>query len=232
MKRILLASGWLLVLASSISAADLPQAYTKAPAVSPAVNWSGFYIGAMGGYAWSDQLRATALDVTATSNTSETSGGFGGGTIGYNWQVDSWVFGLEAEAAGASISHSSTAFIITGTERIDAFGSVTGRVGFAAGPALIYAKGGYAWADSKLSLSVLGLVFSDSHVHSGWTVGGGVEYLFLPNWSVKGEYMYVDYSNQTYFASLLPPGVGLGATFHSVKAGINYHFGGPVVATY
>jgi outer membrane immunogenic protein len=132
MKRILLASGWLLVLASSTSAADLPQAYTKAPAVSPAVNWSGFYIGAMGGYAWSDQLRATALGVTATSNTSETSGGFGGGTIGYNWQVDSWVFGLEAEAAGASISHSSTAFIITGTERIDAFGSVTGRVGFAA----------------------------------------------------------------------------------------------------
>lgn len=99
---------------------------------------------------------------------------------------------------------------------------------------MIYAKGGYSWADNRFSLGLVGFstVLSESHVHSGWTVGGGVEYLFLPNWSVKGEYMYADYSNQTYFTNVIPGGLGFGATFHSVKAGINYHFGGPVVARY
>ena len=70
--------------------------YTKAPppVVSPAYNWSGFYIGAMGGYGWVD----------------EASGGFGGGTVGYNWQMpgSQFVFGIEVDAAGASIKDSLT----------------------------------------------------------------------------------------------------------------------------
>jgi outer membrane immunogenic protein len=233
-KKIFLASAGVVALAASASAADLAP-YTKAPpAVSPATNWSGFYVGAMGGYSWSDHVRATVLGVTTSADTSDIKGGFGGGTIGYNWQAGSWVFGLEADAAGANVSSSATVLGITGTEKIDAFGSVAGRLGFAAGPALIYAKGGYAWADNKISASVAGFgtVFSESHIHSGWTLGGGVEYMFLPNWSAKAEYMFADYGNETYLASALPGGVGIGGAFHSVKAGINYHFGGPVVARY
>ena len=82
-------------MATQASAADLAaRPYTKAPAMAPGVNWSGFYAGVMGGYAWGD-----------------VKGGFGGGTIGYNWQAPGsmWVWGLEADAAGASLTHSETA---------------------------------------------------------------------------------------------------------------------------
>jgi outer membrane immunogenic protein len=76
-------------------AADLaPRMYTKAPPapLAPIYNWTGFYIGAMGGYAKED------------SGDFGVKGGFGGGTLGYNWQTDKFVFGIEADAAAADIS--------------------------------------------------------------------------------------------------------------------------------
>lgn len=233
MKSLLLASAALLSFTVAASAADL--AYKKAPPApiaNPAVNWSGFYIGVMGGYSWSDSLRLSAGGLTATGSTSDINGGFGGGTIGYNWQMVDWVFGLEADAAGADVSDSDSSLGVTLTEKVDAFGSVTGRIGYVAGAALIYAKGGYAWADNKISASAGGLGFSESHLHSGWTIGGGVEYMFAPNWSGKVEYMYADYEKQNYLTDVIPGGFGIGMAFHSIKAGINYHFGGPVVARY
>jgi outer membrane immunogenic protein len=78
----------------------------------------------------------------------------------------------------------------------------------------------------------LGVTLSQNRFHSGWTIGGGLEYLFVPNWSAKAEYMYADYSNATYLSTFVPGGIGLGVTTHTVKAGVNYHFGGPVVARY
>ena len=233
MKKLFLASVALVAFSSMAAAADLAS-YTKAPpaAFNPGVNWSGFYIGAMGGYGWSDRLRVTALGVGASTNSSDVNGGFGGGTIGYNWQINQWVFGLEADAAGADISNSNSAFGVTLSEKVDAFGSVTGRIGVTAGAALFYAKGGYAWADNKLSASAFCLGFSESHVHSGWTLGGGVEYMFAQNWSGKVEYMYADYDNEAYLTSFVPGGIGFGGAFHTVKAGVNYHFGAPAVTRY
>lgn len=144
MKRLLLAGAAFLSLMTAASAADLAsRPYTKAPPLSPAINWSGFYIGAMGGYAFG-------------------GGGFGGGTIGYNWQFpgSQFVFGIEVDAAGASIKDSATAIIgaaaITAEDKMDALGSVTGRVGVAMDAALFYAKGGYAWANNKLSVTAPG----------------------------------------------------------------------------
>jgi outer membrane immunogenic protein len=233
MKNLLLASAAFFSLTAAASAADLAP-YTKAPApiANPAVNWSGFYIGAMGGYSWSDSVRLSAGGVTATGSTSDINGGFGGGTIGYNWQMTDWVFGLEADAAGAGVSDSDNSLGVTLTEKVDAFGSATGRIGYVAGAALVYAKGGYAWADNKVSASAGGVGFSESHLHSGWTVGGGLEYMFAPNWSGKVEYMYADYEKQNYLSSFIPGGLGVGAAFHSIKVGVNYHFGGPVLAKY
>jgi outer membrane immunogenic protein len=179
MKRLLLA-GVAISVAGAASAADMQaRPYTKAPpaVVSPAYNWSGFYIGAMGGYGW---------------DSGNSSGGFGGGTVGYNWQLPAspFVFGIEVDAAGASIKDSLTADIgggILATEelKINSFGSVTGRAGFAWDAALIYAKGGFAWANRRdaVSIPALGASFSDSQTHTGYTIGGGLEYLFTPNWS-------------------------------------------------
>ena len=214
MKRLLLAGAALLSLMTAASAADLAaRPYTKAPPLSPAVNWSGFYIGAMGGYAFD----------------SENGGGFGGGTIGYNWQApgSQFVFGIEVDAAGASIKDSQTAVFgavaFTGEDKIDALGSVTGRVGVAVDAALFYAKGGYAWVNNELSVSALGATVSDSHVHSGYTLGGGIEYMFAPNWSAKAEYMFTHLDGQTYTLAGVAFDSGT-AEFSSVKVGINYHF--------
>ena len=200
-------------LMTAASAADLgARPYTKAPPLSPAYNWSGFYIGAMGGYAFD----------------SDNGGGFGGGTIGYNWQApgSQFVFGIEIDAAGASIKDSQTGVIFgvltTVESKVNALGSVTGRVGVAADAVLFYAKGGYAWANNELSAS--GIVNgSDSHVHSGYTVGGGIEYMFAPNWSAKAEYMFTHLGSENYNVA----GIGFDsgtAEFSSVKVGINYHF--------
>jgi len=222
----------LLASTSIASAADLgPRTYTKAPALAPAPvnNWSGFYVGVMGGYGWSDQLTSKGVSVSS----SDLKGGFGGGTIGYNWQVaPSWLFGLEVDAAGADIKYSD--FDVSGDgERFktNAFGSVTGRVGYTVNNALLYVKGGYAWGNNEISFVEHGAAFSDTKLQSGYTVGGGLEYMFAPSWSAKVEYMYVDFGHQDFFNGLVP---GVGATVHTVKGGINYHFnwGGPALAKY
>ena len=221
MKRLLLAGVALSVAsATAASAADMQaRPYTKAPPpalVSPAYNWSGFYIGAMGGYAFG-------------SGDNEGSGGFGGGTIGYNWQFfgSPFVLGVEVDAAGASIKDSLTEDIggalFTSEQKISAFGSVTGRAGFALDAALFYAKGGFAWADNKFSVSGLGVTISDSQVHTGYTVGGGLEYLFTPSWSAKAEYMYTSLSGETYNLGGFPLDSGT-LDFHTIKVGVNYHF--------
>jgi outer membrane immunogenic protein len=235
MKKFLLATVASTALVSSASAADLAaRAYTKAPAIAAAAyNWSGFYVGVMGGYGWSDDVTVTGVDVTG----ADIKGGFGGGTIGFNYQApgSQFVFGVEADAAWADLSHSETILGLgTGRQRINSFGSVTGRVGIAVDTLLLYAKGGYAWANNEFSLTALGLTLSDTQFHSGWTVGGGAEWAFAGPWSAKAEYMFARYDSENYFGGIAPPGVGFGMDVHTVKAGINYRFGwaGPVVAKY
>lgn len=221
MKQLLLAGVAAVSVVGTASAADMQARPYKAPPpaamISPAYNWSGFYIGAMGGYGWDD---------------GNATGGFGGGTVGYNWQFpgSQFVFGVEVDAAGASIKDSMTADLgggILATEdiKITSFGSVTGRAGFAMDALLIYAKGGFAWANRKDSVSIpaVGAAFSDSHAHTGYTIGGGLEYLFTPNWSAKGEYMFTSLGAKTYNlgGDLFDSGT---VDFHTIKVGVNYHF--------
>src|SRR5262245_49577038 len=218
MKQLLLA-GVPFSVATAASAADLPaRPYAKAApaAVVAAYNWSGFYVGAMGGYGW---------------ETDAGSGGFGGGTIGYNWQLpgSQFVFGVEVDAAGASIrdriiEDDGAGTVATLDTKINSFGSVTGRAGFAIDAALLYAKGGYAWANNKASLSVTGFpTFSESKTHTGFTIGGGLEYMFTPSWSAKGEYMYSSLGSETYNLGGIPFDSGT-LNLHTFKVGVNYHF--------
>ncbi|WP_426608569.1 outer membrane protein [Bradyrhizobium sp. McL0616] len=221
MKKVLLASASLLAFGAfaSASAADLAaRPYTKAPvAVASVYNWTGFYLGIVGGGAWED------------SNSPRMQGGFVGGTAGYNWQTGNVVFGVEADGAWADVNASATALGITVSSKTDALGTVRGRVGYAVNNVLFYGTGGYAWIDNKISVSALGLTASDSKWHSGWTVGAGVEAFIAPQWSVKGEYLYRSLGGETYFAGAVPSGT---LNFHTVQVGVNYHFNGPIVAKY
>lgn len=221
MKKVLLASACLFALTGAASAADLAaRPYTKAPvAVASVYNWTGFYLGIVGGGAWENG-----------SGDPKMKGGFVGGTAGYNWQTGNVVFGLEADGTWADVSASATVLPgMTLSSKTDAMGTVRGRIGWAVNNVLFYGTGGYAWIDNKITATALGLSVSDSKFHSGWTVGAGVEAFFAPQWSVKGEYLYRSLGGETYFSGTLPTGT---LNFHTVQVGVNYHFGGPVVAKY
>ena len=214
----------LLATATYAGAADMPAPvpYAKAAAVVPGYNWTGFYVGAMGGYGWS---RTGGVDF---------NGGFAGGTIGANWQMSNFVFGAEAEGAWADIGQSRTG-IVGATDRVEAFGSIAGRLGVAFDNFLIYGKGGFGAANNRISLTAAGVTATDRRTHTGYTAGGGVEYGFHPNWSAKAEYLFAHYESENYFAGVVPPGAASGSfDVHTVKAGVNYRFGwgGPVVAKY
>lgn len=205
---------------SIASAADLPaRTYSKAPIVSPAYNWSGFYVGLQGGYAW----QADTTNATAAGGFGDLKGGFVGGTIGYNFMASpNWLLGIEAEGAWADINQTIGVLPILGAkDTVRGFGSVSGRLGYVSGPILIYGKGGVAFGSNKLEVTVLNVTASDTQTHVGFVAGGGVEYMFAPNWSVKGEYLYTSFGSENYFNGVLRSG---DVSFHTVKGGINYHF--------
>jgi outer membrane immunogenic protein len=216
MKKILLTTVGLAALGMAPAiAADLPaRTYTKAPAMAPLPTWAGFYIGAMGGYANQD-----------TSDFA-LSGGFGGGTVGYNWQTGMYVFGIEADAAGADIS--ATAGIpglVSAEDKLRAIGTVRGRLGITYQQILFYGTGGFAWADEKVSASALGASISDTKTRTGWTAGGGIEVMFAPHWSVKGEYLYRSFDSENFFNGPIAGGIDSGKlNIHSGQVGVNYHF--------
>ncbi|XIA67861.1 outer membrane protein [Bradyrhizobium sp. TZ2] len=125
------------------------------------------------------------------------SGGFAGGTVGYNWQNGNLVLGLEADGAWADVGIGP---------RVDRLhdpldGTVRGRIGYAFDQVLpLWHRRPTRGLDNRLSATVLGVSISDSHpFHSGWTVGAGVEVMFAPKWSFKAEYLYRSFEGQTYF---------------------------------
>ncbi|MGY3527589.1 outer membrane immunogenic protein [Bradyrhizobium sp. USDA 4452] len=218
-RNVLLASAGMFALSAIVPAMAADMAarapYVKAPPPAAIYNWTGFYIGGFGGYASED------------SGNPKMEGGFGGGTIGYNWQAGNIVYGLEADGAWADVNASATAFGITATSKIDSLGTARGRIGFAVDKVLFYGTGGYAWADNKLTVSAGGVSVSQSNFHSGWTVGAGIEAFIAPQWSIKGEYLYRSLGGETYFGV---PSADI--NLHTVQFGVNYHFGGPIVAKY
>jgi outer membrane immunogenic protein len=236
MKRSLLSSAAMLALAAPAAAADLPaRAYTKAPAyTAPAVvyNWTGFYIGGHigGGFGGGTSIQGTG---------GRFLGGVEGGAD-YQF-APNWVVGAEAQYSWLDGKNNSRLFpggnLVTTNN--DQLGSVTGRVGYTWGPGLLYAKGGYAWKDNDNTRVTKGGVpqaFAVNGNHrDGYTVGGGLEYMFAPSWSAKVEYQYYDFGTTTFTAG--PVGL-VGTRFrddeHAVKAGLNYRFGwgGPMAGKY
>ena len=240
MKKLLLGAATLIALAAPAVAADMPaRPYSKAPAyTAPAVvyNWTGFYIGGHVGGAFAGDNSLQSSDVRF----------MGGVQGGFDYQFHpNWVVGAEAQYSwlgGGNNNNNGVLFpggtLVTGSAN-DQLGSVTGRLGYAWGPALLYAKGGYAFRDTNnIGVSIAGVpqpFTTSGNRKDGYTVGAGLEYMFTPNWSAKAEYQYYDFGKTTITAG---PADVVGAGFrnddHTVKVGLNYRFGwgGPVVAKY
>jgi len=238
MKRVLTtAIGMLALAALPAFGADLPPRMpVKAPAyVTPVWNWTGFYIGVNGGYGWAQSEHVDAFG--ATTGLFNQRGGLVGGTLGYNLQSGPAVFGLEADLDWARIN-GSTAICPFGNcfTEMRSFGTVRGRLGYAAGMWMPFITGGLAVADIHAGQDAFGGAAADQW-RVGWTIGGGVEAMFAPGWSAKLEYLYADFGSSSN-TGYTPVGSGVPFTasersVNMVRAGINYHFGeGPVVARY
>jgi len=214
----------------------------------------------------------------------DSSGALGGGQVGYNWQTSAHiVLGVEADIQASNITGSANCVVGCGTplntvpgngflggfpvtfsadnvsHTIDWFGTVRGRVGYAAGSWLLYATGGLAYGDVERSGRVAGTTagfrggtlntfagsYNASTDKTGWTVGAGVETKLGNNWSFKAEYLYVDLGSttdtfNTVYAAGGFPAAGVAATRtdsasyrdNIFRVGVNYHFNQAVVAKY
>jgi outer membrane immunogenic protein len=201
MKKFLLGTVGLVALgvaSAPASAADLAASpYTKAPMITPAYDWSGFYLGANGGWGSSHNCWTNTAVVgvptvpTASEGCHDATGGTVGGQIGYRWQAGGWVFGLEAQGNWANFRGSNLSVFsgLNDQTRIDAFGLFTGQIGYAVNNALFYVKGGGALTDNRYNGFAAGALFDTTNdVRWGGTVGAGLEYGFAPGWTAGVEY--------------------------------------------
>src|SRR3569623_151578 len=175
-------------------AADLAaRPYTKAPAMIATVyDWSGFYIGINGG---GGSSHATWDFVgVGREGSHDATGGTVGGQVGYRWQAGQWVFGVEGPGSWADFSgdNNSALFATRNRSKIDAFGLITGQVGYAWNNVLVYVKGGAAVVGTKYDASLAGVTLASANdTRWGGTVGAGLEYGFAPNWSIGAEYNHI-----------------------------------------
>jgi outer membrane immunogenic protein len=238
------------------NSADLPTKAPRAPLAAPVWSWTGFYIGAHVGGGWgtieseltnipyfpeAEVARFSSLDFPGGPfpiASGNVNGFLGGGQIGYNFQSGIVVFGVEADASWSNIKGTTPCiFILSCKREVDFLGTITGRLGFTADRALIYVKGGGAWAHVEHDVQFSGVSFTSADKTLwGWTVGAGVEYAITENFSAKLEYNYMDFGSNTlsfpiqYFGAV---DVDTTTSLHVVKFGVNYRFGsGPVVARY
>ena len=229
-------------------AADMP--IKVPPAVVPLATWTGFYVGANVGGGFSqkkfiDNFPTPDGVLDASPNPSAWVGGL---QAGYNYQINSLLFGLEGGFTWLGARSTFSCFNF-GAQSCTAdpewLATFTPRIGAVFGPALFYVKGGPAWIrDTYTDISSVaahaggvasapGDLFTAHDIRSGWTAGAGIEYLFLPNWSVRVEYDYAGFRDRSvgftdgesgYFTELIKQNLQI------ATVGLNYHFGVPAAA--
>jgi outer membrane immunogenic protein len=236
--------------ASLAGAADMPVK-APPPAPAPVWSWTGFYVGANVGYGWSQKTFVNNFSppIGAVDATPNPSGVVGGLQAGYNFQINSLLLGIEGNFDWSGAKSSVSCFPLLAPQTCTAdprwVAAITGRIGEIFGQSLFYVRGGAAWVhDSYSNLALAGapspalpgLLFVANETRAGWVIGGGIEYMFLPNWSAKIEYNYYGFPDKSVSFS-----DGSGDSFtelikqnmQTVTVGINYHFGavvGPAVA--
>lgn len=183
----------------------------------------------------------------------DADGWFGGLQAGYNWQAGTLVFGVEADIQGADLNgdragrftnpNGTIAIDGTASLNIDWFGTVRGRLGAAFGKTLIYATGGFAYGEAEYRLDAIEVppvgdfrTSLKADARTGYVLGGGIEHIFGPNWTIKTEYQYIDLGQAEASAPVVFIATGaprvpsetatsdMDVDFHTVRIGINYKF--------
>ncbi len=230
-RQFLLASAGAMAFAGSVAlAADLPISPPPPPA--PVFTWTGIYLGGQIGFAWGNGgvgtfAAAGPSDVFTASFDGSAQGVIGGAHVGYNYQINQWVLGLEGSVDGTSLEKTVTGIgsdffgntdALSFSTRSGIQGSIRARAGFAWDRLLIYATGGVAFAGFDSGITDVGGFITNgfqdatanfSNTRVGWTAGGGIEYAMTNSWSVRVEYRYSGFGNimNAPFAGLVAPGV-------------------------
>lgn len=255
MKDLLFAPLALMMAVGPLSAADIPVK-TQQP-LSPAWTWTGLYIGAHAGTMWGRTNFSDPFGPSLFGDTVRTPGYLFGGQVGYNWQqgASPWVLGVEADISALDSDGTFTCFAYSGTfisadcrVRPRALGTLTGRIGYAAGSdrrTLLYAKGGAAWTRGAIDITSNNQLYSGQTIATaadrsqwGWTAGVGVERALTRAWSLNLEYDYLQFGSGAVAtpASLVVDVNGTttpvagnvsSATqhIHLAKIGLNYRWG-------
>nr|WP_249792862.1 outer membrane beta-barrel protein [Bradyrhizobium sp. BRP22] len=175
-----------------------------------------------------------------------------GGQIGYNWQRERWVFGLELDASGAVSVGVNTRlavsrFVVSAncTAGPNVFVTGTGRLDYAFGPqghTLVYLKAGLAWQHNRGDVTNNNEFFGRAPQNAthfdygdvGGTIGLGVEQALTSAWSLKVEYDYLRFGGPSVatpptlrcppFATVSANITSLSSSYHVGKLGLNYHF--------
>ncbi len=246
MRKIFLSTVAFVAIAGQALAADLPSRKEAPVFVAPApmFTWTGFYIGADIGGGW-----ASVRDNNVVGNFNRNPAGvIGGGHVGYNYQINQFVIGLQGDFLGSGINDSKyfplTDVTVKGGQ--DWLGSINGRLGLAYDRALFYAIGGVAFTQSSDTVSAgptlarllpAGTPTTFRYPQHSWTgfdIGGGVEYAFTNNWTGRVEYRYYDFGGANYLATGFGPNGHQNLSNNTVTVGLSYLFGAPapVVAKY
>jgi outer membrane immunogenic protein len=218
-------------------AADFYGGYKDQPVYVQPLPWQGFYLGGYLGGAWSSIEPANNVVILGGGGTIpirsiNNSGFIGGFQLGYNVQAGNFFYGIEADFGGMDASASQNfidpitpARVLSIKSSGGFYGDITGRAGVVLGGALLYAKGGFAFftGDFRITDS-FDNIRQDSGTFTGWTIGGGVEYLIAPQWTVKVEYQYFDFNNNNFSCcnGAATGRIENGLTSSSVKLGFNF----------
>jgi outer membrane immunogenic protein len=251
MKRLLLSTAALIALGTTVQAADMAVRAAPPPPLLPVVyNWTGFYVGLNGGWGQSNNCwdYVFVAGPVFSDGCRDRSGGLFGGQVGYRWQANQFVFGLEAQGDWADLSNTRVSLLdpsLSTRVKTDGIGLFTGQLGWAWNAALLYVKGGAAVTSNRFDIldnfNGASLV-SQSATRWGGTLGVGFEYGFAPNWSIGAEYNHLwmgDANNS--FTVTDPRLVGIlnnriRQDVDMVTLRLNYRFGGwggpPVAARY
>jgi outer membrane immunogenic protein len=255
MKKLAYAIAAIALIGTPAFAADM-AVKAAPPAAPPAMyTWTGLYVGVNLGLGWSSAdfsivptgawlgAPASIPYLIATDRSLLENSFVGGGQVGYNYQINQVVFGVEGDFdyynaedkfLGGPIPTTSIVSYSQQTNQ-NWLATVRGRLGWAFDHLLVYGTGGAAFSDWQVNMHMtsagVDAIFLSDETRTGWTAGGGAEYAIDPRWSIKGEYLYSDFGTATGTSVFPPPNAPNFTHNHSVRlvtevarVGVNYKF--------
>ncbi|MBL8564127.1 MAG: porin family protein [Hyphomicrobiaceae bacterium] len=193
----------------------------------PKFSWTGFYIGAHAGLAVGDTQGGENLGPIFATDF-EMNGAMYGAHVGYNYQMNNLVVGIEGTFDGTEIDGNTTCVFVLNCQReVNWVATIVGRLGYAMDRSMIYGFGGVSFADVDTTVSIAGVpILSGGETHTGWVAGIGFSYAISNNVIARIEYAHMDFGSESH--NLLPAGIpdDVSADIDTIRLGVSFKFGG------